>query len=97
MKFEVHAAADEAKFEHGAAPGGPRDRDQHRLRAIKRMAGDKGLVITEHDGGVAVVLSIDLQDSPGREPFEEHAALDLRLNNIVIYGVAKVRVRSERE
>jgi hypothetical protein len=97
MKFEVHAASDETEFEHGASPSGAGDRNQHWLGAIKRMAGDERLVVTDHDRGVAVMLSIDLKDGPGRKLFEEHTALDFRLDDVAIYGVAKIRVRSERE
>ena len=97
MKFEVHAASDEAEFEHGASPGGPGDGDQDGLRAIERVAGDVGVVIAQHDGGVGVVLGIDLQDSPGREAFEKDAAFNLRLDNIAVHRIAQIRVGRERE
>ena len=97
VKFKMHAAADEAEFEHGASPGGSGDGDQDGLGAIERVAGDVGVVIAEHDGGVGVVLGIDLQDGPGRQAFEKDPAFDFRLDNIAVHRIAQIRVGRERE
>jgi hypothetical protein len=94
-KFEMHAAANEALLEHGTAPSGTGDRNQDRLGTILRMTGDEGCIFAEHNGGVAVVLSFNLEDAGGGKVIEEDAAFNFRLNDVAIDSIAQIGMGHE--
>src|SRR5207253_501723 len=59
-EFQVHAAADEPRFQHRAAPCGSVDRYRHGLGAKYRMPRNQRLVPALVFDGVGVVLSLHL-------------------------------------
>src|SRR5450755_961069 len=56
MKFQIHAAADEAHLEHRTAPGGTGDGDLNGLWTVLWMARDERRTLAQHQGGVEVML-----------------------------------------
>ena len=93
--FQAHAAADEAMFQHGAAPCGAFDNDQDWLGAEFRMAGDhRPALATDHDC-ISTVLGLDAQHALRRKIVEKDATFDLRLDHVPVHLIAEVGVRRE--
>ena len=60
-EFEVHAAADVLKLEHGASPGRAGNGNLHRLRTEFGVTGEQSLTAAEQDGRVAMMHGLDLK------------------------------------
>lgn len=97
VKLQVHAAADEAGFQHGASPGRPGDGDLHGLRTILGMAGDHHRFIAEKTRGVVMVLGANVQDGGGRKMFEKDASFNLGLGDLAVHFVAEIGMRREHD
>lgn len=95
-ELEAHAAAHKVTLEHGASPGGTGDGDENGLRTVLGMAGDEGGGIVDQDGGVEMMLGLNLENGLGRKVFEEDTAFDFGLNDVAIDLVAEVEVGRER-
>ena len=93
MKFQVHAAANETEFQHGAAPCRAFDSYQHWFRAEFRMSGNQHLALTASHDRVPTVLGLDLQNTLGREIAQKDATVDFRLNDVVVHLIAQVSMR----
>ena len=89
VKFEMHTPPDEA------APGGTCNGDADRPRAVLRMSGEQSLATVQEYGRIAVVHCLDLQHRAWRHIIEKHASLDFGLDDVAIYFIAEVGVRSE--
>src|ERR1039458_5753762 len=94
-EFQAHAAADVALFEHGAAPRGAVDVNEHRFRAEDRVAGNQRLAGAAVLNGVSAVLGADFENRAGGEIAEMHAAFDLGLHDAAVDGVAQMRAWDE--
>lgn len=92
-KLQVHAASDEASLQHWAAPARSFDYDQNRLWAKLGMPRNKRLPLAARHNGIFAVLRLYTQNAVGRQVAQEDAALDLRLNDVVVHPVAQVWVR----
>src|SRR5205823_9913401 len=66
-KLQAHPPADEARFQHRAAPSGTVDRDRYWFGTENRVARDQRLVPALIEDGVGTILSLHLQDRPRRE------------------------------
>src|SRR5271156_7091934 len=95
MKFHLHATTDEAHLKHRTAPGRACDSHLHRMRTILRVSGDQRRTLAENKRRVEVVLRPNMQHGVRRQTFQEHASLDLGLDNIPIHFVAEIRMRRE--
>ena len=95
VKFQVHAAADVLKFEHGASPGGASDGHMDWVGTEFWVAGEKSVAASEENGGVAVVHGLDVEDGGGRKVVEKDSAFDFGLDDGVVHVVGEIGVRSE--
>ena len=93
VELQSHAASNIADFQHRAAPGRSSDCDGYRLRAELRMSPDQGLVISEKQRRIAVMLCLDLQDRSRLQFVQEDPALDLRLHNVAVHVITEIGVR----
>src|SRR5215813_6972252 len=59
------------------------------------MARNQRLVVAQHHCRVAAVSCLDLPHGFGRQVFEKHSSVNLRLNDVVIYFVAQVGMRAK--
>jgi len=80
----VHAASDVLQFEHGASPSGTGDGDLNGAGTEFGMAGEQSFAAAEEDCSVAVVQSLDFEDSGGREIMEEDSTFDFGLDDRVV-------------
>lgn len=94
-KFQVHAASDILQLQHGASPGATRNRDLNWAGAKLGMAGKHGFATAEKNSRIAVVKSLNFQNSRGWEIVKEDAAFHFGLHNSVVNVVCQVGVRNE--
>jgi hypothetical protein len=94
-KLEVHPATDVLQFKHRASPSGTSDSDLHGTGAKFGVAGEHSVVAAEKYGGIAVVESLDFEDSRGGKVVQEDAALNFRLNDCAVHIIGQVGVRGE--
>jgi hypothetical protein len=94
-EFQVHAAAYILELEHGATPGGTSDGDVNWVGAKFGMAGEKSIVASEQDGGVAVMKSLNVEDGGRREIVEKNSTFDFGLDDGVVDVVGEIGVRDE--
>ena len=66
------------------------------MRTILGMARDHGGGIVDKNGGIKMMLGLDLENGFRRKVFEENAAFDFRLNDVAVDLIAEVEVGRER-
>src|SRR5262249_25417768 len=90
-ELQVHPAADEARLDHRAAPRGPVDGDQGRLRTKHRMPPDQRLSQALVLNRICAILGLDLEYRAGGHIAQVHTTFDLRTYDVPIDDVGKMR------
>jgi hypothetical protein len=95
VEFEAHAAADEARLQHGAAPGGAGDRYRDGAGTEFWMPPEQGAVLAEEHCGITMMLCLDKENRARLQIVQEDAAFDFRLYNVAIDLITEVGVGPE--
>jgi hypothetical protein len=95
-KFQVHPPPDEVQLQQRSAPGGSGYAHLHRIGAELGMAVDGGPVIATVFQITNPVPGFNHQAIARQQAIQMDAAFDFGLDDVVIDGVAEMRMRRKQ-
>lgn len=85
-EFQVHASPDESCLEHGAAPSGALEADEHGLRAEDGVTLNPGVPVAAIEEAVGAVFGFQFQFRAGEELIEVDTAEDFGFDDAGVEG-----------